>query len=162
MICNINGIQIICIFQKNKIHLSKRISTKIITLNEGSHTKLIGYKYNCITKLKVLQKSQKKMRYVWLDNSLYTSITFARSIWYIINHRTLNINVTNNYPVGLSFTKNKIDIHRNIYEIYYCYSQELQQIFKFHKGIWGRKYIIYNFKNYSTVIQEFFSPNIKL
>ena len=160
MTSNINSMQIICIFQKNKIHLSRQISTKIVALNEGSHTKFIGYKYNCITKLKILQKSQKKIRYVWLRDSLYTNITFARSIWYVIDNEKFNINICHNKPIGLSFTKNRIDIHRNIYEIYYCYSHEFQKIFGFNKCIWGRKYIIYNFKNYSTVIQEFFSPDI--
>nr|QVQ56696.1 hypothetical protein [Erythrocystis saccata] len=159
---NIHGIQIICIFQKNKIHLSKKISTKFITLNEGSHTKLIGYKHNCVTKLQVLHKSQKKIRYVWLSNSLYTNMTFARSIWCVINYRNFNINIKNSNPIGLSFTQNKIDINRNIYEIYYCYSKELQEKFGLNKNIWGRKYIICNLNNYSTVIQEFFSPNVIL
>ena len=60
MLFNINEIQIICIFQKNKTYFSNQISTKVVTINEGSHTKFIGYKSNCITKLQPLQKSKKK------------------------------------------------------------------------------------------------------
>jgi len=149
-------------FSKKKIHLSTKISTKIVTLNEGSHTKLLSYKSNRITKLKTFQKSQQKIRYVWLQNSLYTNMTFARSIWYIINTKNFKSNINNNNPIGLSLIKNKIDIHRNIYEIYYCYCYEFQKLIGFSHGIWGRKYIINNFNNYSTVIQEFFSPEIIL
>lgn len=58
LINNIN-LQIICIIQKNP-YFSDQISTKIINLNEGSHTKFIGYKCNCITKLRALQISKKK------------------------------------------------------------------------------------------------------
>nr|YP_009395329.1 hypothetical protein [Polysiphonia infestans]ARW64309.1 hypothetical protein [Polysiphonia infestans] len=151
-----NQIQIICIFQKNKIPMSNKILNKITFLNEGSHTKLICYKSGYVTRLKTLQKSQQKIRYVWLKNSLYTNMTFARSIWYIINEKNFIRNIRNNYPIGLSFTQNQIDIHRKIYEMYYCYCKKIT----LHKGIWGRKYIIYNFRNYSTVIQEFFLTEI--
>jgi len=58
LINNIN-IQIICIIKKRS-SLSNKVSTKIISLNEGSHTKLIGYKSNCITKFRSLQISKKK------------------------------------------------------------------------------------------------------
>lgn len=58
LINNIN-IQIICIVRKRS-SLPDKVSAKIISLNEGSHTKLIGYKSNCITKFKSLQISKKK------------------------------------------------------------------------------------------------------
>lgn len=60
MLFNINEIQIICIFQQNKSYFSNKVLTKIITMNEGSHTKFIGYKCNCITQLKPLQQAKKK------------------------------------------------------------------------------------------------------
>ncbi len=159
MIIDTSNIQIICIFQKN-LYLSNRVSTHIININEGSHTKLIGYKCNCITNFKALQVSKKKLRYVWLKNSLYTNLTFARSMWQIISNKQFNCSIEKNNPIGISFITNKVDINRKVYEVYYCYSYKFEKQYKFKEVIWGRKYIIYNMKNYNTVIQEFFSSEI--
>lgn len=161
MLMNTINIQIICIFRRN-VYLSNQILPSIINLNEGSHTKLIGYKCNCIAKLKALQVSRKKIRYVWLKNSLYTNMTFARSLWLIISNKAFQYNVRENNPIGISFITNKVDIQRDIYEMYYCYYHKFEEQYQFNGILWGRKYIINNLENYSTIIQEFFSPEIMM
>lgn len=87
-------------------------------------------------------------------------MTFARSMWQIVSNKQFNYNIKKNNPIGISFITNKIDIDRQIYELYYCYYHKFEKEYKFHEIIWGRKYIINNLSNYSTVIQEFFSPEI--
>nr|YP_009399866.1 hypothetical protein [Tolypiocladia glomerulata]ARW69685.1 hypothetical protein [Tolypiocladia glomerulata] len=159
----IKKIKKICIFQKNSIYISEVIGNKFIYINDGSHTKLIQHKFNFITKIKSLQqqgKFKKKIRYVWLENSLHKNITFARSLWTIINQKSFYNNIKKNYPIGLSFIESKIDITRDIQEIYYSYCNEFEKILQFKGTIWGRKYILHSNNNYTTIIQEFFSYRV--
>lgn len=87
-------------------------------------------------------------------------MTFARSTWHIINHKNFKYKISQHHPVGISFIRNKVDIHRKIYEIYYCYYYRVEHVNKLNEIVWGRKYIIHSFKNYNAIIQEFFSPEI--
>ena len=81
-------------------------------------------------------------------------------MWQIMNTKQFHYNVKKNNPIGISFINNKVDIYRKIYELYYCYCYKFEKQNQFNGVIWGRKYIIKNLDNYSTVIQEFFSPEI--
>jgi len=87
-------------------------------------------------------------------------MTFARSMWQIISNKQFNYNIKKDNPIGISFVNNKVDIYRKIHELYYCYHYKFEKQNQFYEVIWGRKYIIRNLDNYSTVIQEFFSPEI--
>lgn len=156
----------ICIISPTKTHKLATIPIKITALYQGSHTKLIQYKVNSLTNIKSLQRNElsleKKLRYVWLKNSLYTNITFARSLWHLIDKNNIIENMKNNNPIGLSLIKYQIDINKKVHEIYYCYCKEFENILKIKKPIWGRKYTIINSNNFNIIIQEFFSPDIIL
>nr|YP_010619614.1 hypothetical protein PN023_pgp150 [Tayloriella tenebrosa]WAX03627.1 hypothetical protein [Tayloriella tenebrosa] len=164
----------ICIsqLQNNKLINSKisnplKTSLKIAMLNEGSHTRLIQYLTNKKIKIQLLQQSEKKLikiqrriRYVWLETSAYTKITFARSLW-TIKEQELNTNkIKKNLPIGQSFIHSKIDTQKEINELYYCYCKDLEQKLKSKQAIWGRKYKLNYEKNSSILIQEFFSKKL--
>nr|WGH12985.1 hypothetical protein Ycf21 [Echinothamnion sp.] len=154
-------------FITNKQFNSIRIFTKIIVINEGSHTRLIQYLTNQEIEIKILQKDEKKVhkvhrriRYVWLETSIYTKMTFARSLW-TITEKDLQINkIKKNLPIGQSFIKTKIDTYKYINEFHYFYCKDLEKELRSKKAIWGRKYKLkYEHKSY-ILIQEFFSPKI--
>lgn len=165
-----------CILPINKIRLDysntkikELISVKwqLILTNEGSFTKAL----NALTGKKITIKMTQKYNYkskditrnircVWLENSLYTKLTFARSLWLFIYTNEISVELVKKQPIGNSFTHNKIDIYRNIHELYYGYSEYLEKNFMINQAIWGRKYTLYyNYNSYIT-IQEFFSPDI--
>lgn len=144
----------------------KRSSIKklvdITISNEGSHTRLIQYKTSSYARISVLQKNNKKVRYVWLGASLYKNITFARSLWKLNESHTNDKKYLIDKPIGLSFITNKNDIHKNIYETYYCHCNKFERKLKLKSHIWGRKYIICERKKQRIIVQEFFSAQIIL
>nr|YP_010618839.1 hypothetical protein PN064_pgp151 [Deltalsia parasitica]WAX02852.1 hypothetical protein [Deltalsia parasitica] len=164
----------ICVLQlrnkkiiKTKVSNSIEISLKIAIINEGSHTRLIKYLTNQKVEIQLLQQNEKKLttvhrriRYVWLETSAYTKITFARSLW-IIKEKELNTNkIKRNVPIGQSFINYKIDTQKEINELYYCYCKELEKQLRSKQAIWGRKYRLNCEKNSSILIQEFFSKKL--
>nr|YP_009393872.1 hypothetical protein [Polysiphonia sertularioides]ARW62434.1 hypothetical protein [Polysiphonia sertularioides] len=157
----------ICILQPRKLHLITKIPVKLIAINEGSHSKLINYKLNLITKVQILQvqepsikMNKQKTRYVWLKNSLYNNLTFARSLWTIKSKNQAEKNVFTDKPIGLLLIQKKIDMTRKIYDIYYSYCNQFNETEEIKKVVWGRKYKMYNNKIYEAIIQEFFSQKI--
>nr|YP_010619226.1 hypothetical protein PNY92_pgp149 [Amplisiphonia pacifica]WAX03239.1 hypothetical protein [Amplisiphonia pacifica] len=163
----------ICILQlqnnkliNTEISKSIKIALKMAMINEGSHTRLIQYLTNQKVKIQLLQQNEKKLtkiqrriRYVWLETSAYTKITFARSLW-TIRERELKTNkIKRNLPIGQSFINSKIDTKKEINELYYCYCKDLEKQLKSKKAIWGRKYKLNYDKNSSILIQEFFQKN---
>nr|YP_009399457.1 hypothetical protein [Dictyomenia sonderi]ARW69063.1 hypothetical protein [Dictyomenia sonderi] len=144
-----------------------KTSLKISIVNEGSHTRLIQYLANQKIKIQILQHNEKKLikiqrriRYVWLETSTYTKITFARSLW-TIKEKELTINkIKRSSPIGQSFINSKIDIKKEIHELSYCYCKGLEKELRSKKAIWGRKYKLNYDKNSSILIQEFFSSKL--
>nr|YP_009397179.1 hypothetical protein [Thuretia quercifolia]ARW66365.1 hypothetical protein [Thuretia quercifolia] len=112
----------------------------------------------------MFQKSNtynKNIRSIWLENSLYTKLMFAKSIWKFKYYNEIDTKITNNKPIGKSIILLQIDILKEIHEINYGYCKYLEDKFQTNIPIWGRKYTLYyNNKSYVTV-QEFFSPYIK-
>nr|YP_009396350.1 hypothetical protein [Polysiphonia scopulorum]ARW65536.1 hypothetical protein [Polysiphonia scopulorum] len=161
-----NKFNFICILQEKKIKNLTYIKPiiKIITDNEGSHTRVINYLSKTDTTIKTSQLKdrniKRRIRYVWLETSLYTNITFARSLWNIQNNKSILKQQNNYMPIGQLFIKNKSDIHKEINEIYICYCKDLEKKLKFSGIIWGRKYILNQKNNSYVMIQEFFSPNL--
>nr|YP_009396554.1 hypothetical protein [Vertebrata australis]ARW65740.1 hypothetical protein [Vertebrata australis] len=156
--------KVVCIISITKTQKLTKIP-KITSLYEGSHTRLIQYQASSIINIASLQRKnyhieKKKLRYVWLKNSLYTNITFARSLWNLIKKANIIKNIEKNSPIGLSFIKYQLDIHKKFHEIYYCYCKDFENILAIKKPIWGRKYTIINSNNYNVIIQEFFSQDI--
>nr|YP_009394908.1 hypothetical protein [Polysiphonia stricta]ARW63470.1 hypothetical protein [Polysiphonia stricta] len=150
---------------KTYTHLNKKV--KAIVLNKGSHTRLIQYLNNQKTNIEILQKKEKKLvknirqiRYVWLETSVYTKITFARSLWTIVNNKKPIKELKITIPIGHLLIKNKADINKTMYEIYFCYCKDLEKKLRLRGEIWGRKYMISQKNNISILIQEFFSPSI--
>nr|YP_009395737.1 hypothetical protein [Herposiphonia versicolor]ARW64717.1 hypothetical protein [Herposiphonia versicolor] len=140
---------------------------KFIIISEGSHTRLINYKKKDTTKLQVFQyqehkihKPKRKIRYVWLETSIYTKMTFARSLWKIKQEDMDIQKINRQSPIGNSFINNKIDINKNIIELQYCYCKNFEKSIKSKEIILGKKYEL-NYNNKSNIIiQEFFSLNI--
>nr|YP_009392628.1 hypothetical protein [Bostrychia tenella]ARW61190.1 hypothetical protein [Bostrychia tenella] len=164
----------ICIIPKYKIKCLKNKSSRLmpnkwqlILMSEGSLTKNLNYLTSKITKIGVLQQKNSKnqvinrtIRCVWLETCIYTKLTFARSLWILINtNKPYNL-INPNKPIGSSFIEYKIDTYKDIHEVYYGYCQNLEKNFPFPKTIWGRKYTLYYANKSSVIIQEFFSPYI--
>lgn len=63
-------------------------------------------------------------------------------------------------PIGQLFIKYKQDIYKEINEIYYGYSNYLNNHFHTDEPIWGRKCTIYYQEYCIAVLYEFFSPKL--
>nr|YP_010619419.1 hypothetical protein PN189_pgp151 [Xiphosiphonia pinnulata]WAX03432.1 hypothetical protein [Xiphosiphonia pinnulata] len=164
----------ICVLQlqnnkliSTKISKSIEISLKIAVINEGSHTRLIQYLTNQKIKIQLLQQNEKKLtkihrriRYVWLETSVYTKITFARSLWTIKEKEFKTNKIKRDLPIGQSFINSKIDTQKEINELYYCYCKNLEKELRSKQAIWGRKYNLNYENNSSILIQEFFSKKL--
>nr|QCI04256.1 hypothetical protein [Anotrichium furcellatum] len=140
----------------------------IILMNEGSFTQnlqyLIGNRIRVNIKQKIrkdlIENQIKNLRYIWLENYIYTKLMYAKSLWKLITYNQAYKDIHINQPIGKLFTKSQTDIYKNIAEIYYGYSIYLEKKFDIGKAIWGRKYILcYNNHAYA-IVQEFFSPHI--
>nr|QCI07235.1 hypothetical protein [Hypnea pannosa] len=97
-----------------------------------------------------------KKREVWLKDYKYTKLAFAESLWSNTNFIKLPIHK----PIGESIIKYKIDIYKDIHEIYYGYCKYLEDQFNCQGPVWGRKYTIYYKKQRLVTLQETFSPQI--
>nr|AZL87983.1 ycf21 [Leachiella pacifica] len=152
---------------KYKLTSFKTILLQLILINEGSYTKVLEYLNNNKIKNKILQKDyiifnqiNRKIRYIWLKISLKTKLTFARSLWMLIDDKILPKLIIKILPIGLLFSSKKIEIYKNIYEIHSGYTQKFEKNINLKGLIWGRKYILF-YKNYSyIIIQEIFSNKI--
>lgn len=141
---------------------------QIILINEGSFTQNLNYISGNKIKITMQQKYNynfynneiNNIRYVWLENSIYTKLTFARSLWIFKYKDNLYHQLKINKPIGSLLINNEKDIYKNVYEIYYGYCQFIEKYFEINQPIWGRKSILHsNDKAYAN-IQEFFSPHI--
>lgn len=140
---------------------------QIILINEGSFTLTLDSLTHTKTKTKMYQKKYeisphitRNIRCVWLETTIYTKLTFARSLWLLTYKDLSNIDKFSYQPIGQSLIDSKTDIYKQIHEIYYGHCEYLEKYFKTDKPIWGRKYTLY-YNNISyTTIQEFFSPNL--
>nr|YP_009295376.1 hypothetical chloroplast RF21 [Dasya binghamiae]AOH77388.1 hypothetical chloroplast RF21 [Dasya binghamiae] len=143
------------------------IEWQLILANEGSFTQILNSLSGKKIHINMLQKNHytsknmnKHIRCIWLENSIYTKFIFARSIWIFTYLDTIDNIIQANKPIGNSLINSQVDTYKNIHEIYYGYSKDLEQKFQNHQPLWGRKYTLY-YKNKSSVtIQEFFSPYI--
>nr|YP_009398849.1 hypothetical protein [Cliftonaea pectinata]ARW68077.1 hypothetical protein [Cliftonaea pectinata] len=165
-----NEFYIICNIHIDKIkYINKKftklipIQWQIVLINEGSFTQIKSYFTNKISHIKFINKklnlSKRYIRCIWLLDTIYTKTIFARSIWLIMHHITLKVN-REIQPIGISFINKEIDIYKNIHEIYYVYSKNLENNHKLNTIFWGRKYTLNYRKKSYTIIQEFFSSNL--
>jgi len=153
---------------KTKSTILMPIEWQLILMNEGSFTQNLHSLTGQHLYIKMFQKfnntssnQYRNIRCIWLENSIYTKLLFARSIWVLNYIDTIDKKVSNYSPLGISIIQSQIDIHKKTHEIYYGYCQYLEKKFQYNNPIWGRKYTLYyNNKSYVT-IQEFFSPLIK-
>ncbi len=144
------------------------IEWQIILFNEGSFTQNLTILTKSKIHIKMKQKynylANKKnirnIRYVWLENSIYTKLTFAQSLWIFKYKDDLYKQLKYNQPIGQILINNEQDIYKQVLEIYYGYCQYIEKYFKINQPIWGRKCVLYTNYKTSTIIQEFFSPYI--
>nr|ARW63673.1 hypothetical protein [Chondria sp. (in: red algae)] len=149
----------------NKLPELKKTTLDIILISEGSLTRSIEY---LTSNTVYIQKSEKenyklsfqkqKMRSVWMGTCIYSQLTFARSLWMTIDKKRSGF--TSKLPIGKSFIKHRLDIHKTIHELYYGYGQLMNIPHMYKQPIWGRKYTLYYKDKYYITIQEFFSPEI--
>nr|QCI08862.1 hypothetical protein [Wrangelia sp.] len=140
---------------------------KIIIFNNGSFTQNLQYLTHNTINLRYYQKTSftvKKrlynMRCVWLENTIYSNLTFARSIWILVYYNPLYMSLQTFNPIGYNLVNSKIDIYKKIINIYYGYCHYIEEKFIKNQACWGRKYTLY-YKNQSYItVQEFFSPKI--
>nr|YP_009398625.1 hypothetical protein [Kuetzingia canaliculata]ARW67811.1 hypothetical protein [Kuetzingia canaliculata] len=154
---------------KQKINSNIPVQLQILLINEGSLTRTMQYLTGQIISIEIIQQTykthqlknfQRKMRFVWLETEIYTKLIFARSLWILLQNSLISQTINNNKPIGNSFIKNELDIHKKIHEIYYGYCYLLEKDIKSKHAIWGRKYTLYyKTKSYVT-IQEIFSPYV--
>nr|QCI09068.1 hypothetical protein [Inkyuleea mariana] len=143
------------------------IEWQIILMSDGSFTQNLNSLTGKCTKIKIFQKYNdilinqiKNIRVVWLKNDKFDQLTFARSLWRYTCTDSITLKLSKQKAVGQSIIESKIDIYKDIHEIYYGYCIYLEKKFNSKKPIWGRKYTLYyNHQSYA-VIQEFFSPNL--
>lgn len=154
-------------FQNKLSHLIP-IYWQVILFNEGSLTEIL----NCLNGKQVIFKMYQKnnsasrnnryLRCIWIESCLYTKMMFAQSLWQFkyVNDNKQENKLKYNIPIGKLIIHTETDIYKQIHEIYYGYSIELENKLNYHEAIWGRKYTLYYNNKLFITIQEFFSPNI--
>nr|QCI04798.1 hypothetical protein [Bornetia secundiflora] len=145
------------------------IQWQLVLINEGSFTQNL----NCLTGMKtqiIIQqkfnfsqshnKNIRNIRCIWLETSIYTKLTFARSLWFFTGIDQIYVKLNQKKPIGNLFIKSQADIHKFVQEIYYGYCKYLEKSFNIPRPIWGRKCLLYYQGQTYAIIQEFFSPYI--
>ncbi|MGH0883582.1 chorismate pyruvate-lyase family protein [Bacillus paranthracis] len=136
---------------------------KLILINDGSLTQSLSSLTGKPINLKIVKEYNNKLinkiyrtREVWLEDQKFNKLAFAQSVW----PSYYNTELPDNKPVGQSFIENQLDIHKEIHEVYYGYSQYIESKFNCQGPIWGRKYTIYHKATRLTTLDEIFSPQI--
>ena len=143
------------------------IELQLILMSDGSFTQnLISLTGNIIN-LNIIFKSTHKIlnssnhvREILLTDTTCKPLAFAQSIWPKYDNRIQYSAILKNQPIGQSFIESKVEIYKEMHEIYYGYCTLLEKKFFSDGPIWGRKYTIYHKQKPLTVIQEIFSPEI--
>nr|YP_009392834.1 hypothetical protein [Caloglossa intermedia]ARW61396.1 hypothetical protein [Caloglossa intermedia] len=155
-------------YLNNKLKNLIPASLQLILLNQGSLTKILNY---INAKQVILKKFQKNnhtlknnryLRYIWIEDCLYTKLIFAKSLWqfkYDKSHRGKE-KLKNHIPIGISIVQYEIDIYKEVQEIYYGYCIKLNHSLNYDQPMWGRKYTLYYDNRLLATVQEFFSPYI--
>ena len=95
-------------------------------------------------------------RLVWLRAHNKGNIVYANSIW---NTKILSEFITNErLPIGRLFIDLELDICKQIYQIEYVHSYELERKFQYVGPFWSRQYFLMHHGEILASIQEFFSP----
>ncbi len=149
----------------NYLNPSKINLAQLILINEGSHTRFIGYLNNDEINIQVSQHYQtnrqnRTIRYIWLETSVYTKITFARSLWIIKEKNTSLKQIKRNIAIGKSFIQEEIDINKKVIEIQYYYCKDMEKYLRSKQPIIGKKYKLNYNNEFNIIIQEFFSPTL--
>lgn len=150
-------------------HLSSYIPIKwqLILMSDGSFTQNLVSLTGKIIHLRIIDyfiynssHNHNHIREVILKNSRQINLTFARSSWPVYLYNISKYSKLINKPIGQSLIETKIDIYKEIHEIYYGYCKSLERQFQFNGPIWGRRYTIYHKAVPLTTIDEVFSKEI--
>lgn len=140
---------------------------QLILMSDGSFTQNLISLTGKIISLSIISQSiyyplnsKSCIREIWLVDSLCRKLAFAQSIWPKYNKNENNIFKPNNQTIGQLLIESKVDIHKDIHEIYYGYCTYLEKHLSINEPTWGRKYTIYYNNRPLTTIQEIFSPSI--
>lgn len=143
------------------------IELQLILMSDGSFTQNLISLTGRMIDLNIVSKSTHKIlnnsnhiREILLTDTTCKPLAFAQSIWPIYTNETQHNATLKNQPVGQSFIESKIEIYKEMHEIYYGYCTLLEKKFISDGPIWGRKYTIYHNQKPLTSIQEIFSPEI--
>ena len=140
---------------------------QLILMSDGSFTQHLNSLTGKIINLNIVNNFVYKhynvkhiVREVWLKDHEYNKLTFAKSIWPLCTYKTLYTSILRSKPIGQSLIESKIDMYKDIHEIYYGYCKYLAQTLKITEPTWGRKYTIYSQNKPLATIHEIFSPRI--
>nr|YP_009294485.1 hypothetical protein Aspa_089 [Asparagopsis taxiformis]AOM65968.1 hypothetical protein Aspa_089 [Asparagopsis taxiformis] len=169
-----NQFQNLLMFSKKRIYVTNPIISYLIPMewylilmSDGSFTQHLytltdtKIKTNLIINFnnnKYINYKKLYLREIWLENSSKEKLAFAKSIWNLNN--LYEIKFPLHKPIGQSFIDLKIDIHQEINQIFYGYSNNLNKKFQDQHILWGRQYTIYSKKQPLVTIEEYFSPKI--
>lgn len=144
------------------------IEWQLILLSDGSFTQNLNSLTGKRIKIEVISlnsikriksKNNITIREIWIKDNKDKKLAFAKSLWPVINSPS-NIKLPKNQSIGQSLIEFKVDIYKDIHEIYYGYCGYLEKKFNYNGPTWGRKYTLYYKKKHLATIQEIFSPQI--
>lgn len=130
---------------------------QILLISDGSFTQNLNSLSSRKIKIELISKPYHKREVILKDNN-NNNLAFAKSL--LTKNYEKNIKLPLDKPIGQYLIKFKIDIYKDIHEIYYGYFPYSYLIFNSNEPIWGRKYTIYYQNKPVVIIQEFFSPRL--
>nr|QOS04669.1 hypothetical protein [Sarcopeltis skottsbergii] len=143
------------------------ISWELLLKSDGSFTQDLNSLTGQLIQVEILSlynnikvKNDYTIREVWIKDQQGNKLAFAKSIWPRSMKKHLLVNLPTNQPIGQSLIQFKIDIHKDIHEIFYGYCQYLEKHFNYNGPMWGRKYTLYYENKKLATVQEIFSPQI--
>ena len=112
------------------------IELQLILMSDGSFTQNLISLTGRMIDLNVVFKSTHKIlnhsnhvREILLTDTAYKPLAFAQSVWPKYENETQHSATFKNQPVGQSFIESKIEIYKEMHEIYYGYCTLLEQKF---------------------------------
>nr|YP_009628729.1 hypothetical protein [Acrochaetium secundatum]QBX88512.1 hypothetical protein [Acrochaetium secundatum] len=96
-------------------------------------------------------------RSIWLVSNKDKKI-FAQSYWQIIPQEKSFLNL--NKPIGKALIQTEINMHRNLFSIYFGYCNDIEKQFNHNGPLWGRSYKITPGCLSPIFIHEVFSPSL--
>lgn len=143
------------------------IEWQLILMSDGSFTQHLNSLTGSIINLYIINNftytycnMSYNVREVWLQDNQYKDLTFAKSVWPLYKNDIQYISIYQNKPIGQLLIESKLDIYKDINEIYYGCCRYLEKKLRIIEPTWGRKYTVYYKSKPLITINEIFSPKV--